>query len=1231
VLNKDKSKEQLIAELKSSRQRVAESEKSDKGESTDPTKLRRRAEERLKSERTATDRLKVNDTERLRHELQVHQIELEMQNQELRNALVQAEESRARYSDLYDFAPVGYLTLDENGLVLEANLTIARQLGVERSRLVGCPFSVYVVLADRNAFYSHLSNVLKDKTHQACGVRLTKGAGGDFHALLDTIFVEDAGGNGRFRTSATDITERKQAETALAESEQRFRSLFENAPVAYQCLDTEGRFIDVNQKLCDLLGYRPEELLGRNFGEFWPENIREKFPGLFETFKRNLHVSSELPLIAKDGRKISVIVEGLIQQDNEGNFLRTHCILTDITTRKQIEEALGDSELRLRTILQTANEGFWLIDNDAVIIDLNPRMCDILGRDKEDVLGKKIFDFADDENKDIFQQQIELRDQGKTGAYEIELFRSDGLRVFCQFNATPLFDGAGNKVGSFAMVTDITDHKRAERKTAQLASIVESSDDAIIGKNLDGMITSWNKGAEKIYGYAESEVIGKRISILLPPGHEDEVPQILGKIKAGEHIEHYETARRRKDGQDICMSLRISPVRNDEGRIVAASTIGRDITERKRAEEALGESEKRYKQLLESVTDYIFTVQVQDNRTLATVHGRGCAAVTGYTPEDYEADPYLWYRMVHEQDRQAVRDQAARILSGEEVLPLEHRIIHRDGSTCWVRNTTVKHYSEQGELIAYDGLIADITQRKLAEQSLQENKSKLELALQSAHMGVWHLDLIENKRCFDKQVCHLLGIDPAKFTGTAEEFYKAVHPDDREMLKAALARTIEHDAPYETEYRALWPDGSIHYIIVRGKLLRDKTGHPVRVNGLIWDVSERKLAQEEKEMLEAKLRQAQKLEAIGTLAGGIAHDFNNILSPIIGYAQMALDDFPHSNPMRFGQEQIMASGLRAKDLVRQILAFGRPGEGQQKEPAAVSSIVKEAIKLLRASLPSSIKIVYRIENCTAKVDPTQIHQVLMNLCTNAAHAMGNKGILEVRLTRINLSENDLAYQSIVGLKPGPHLRLSVSDTGSGMDKPILERIFDPFFTTKAVGKGTGLGLAVVHGIVKHHDGAITVQSEVGKGSTFSIYIPAVEYGAEMAGQTRPVPPTGTERILLVDDEQSLVQMGTTVLKRLGYKVTPDTNSLHTLEIFRSRPGEFDLIITDHTMPNLTGTDLIREIRRIRPDMPIILCTGFSEEVTRETAADLGVELIMKPFEITQFAELIRKVLDERTS
>ncbi len=773
--------------------------------------------------------------------------------------------------------------------------------------------------------------------------------------------------------------------------------------------------------------------------------------------------------------------------------------------------------------------------------------------------------------------------------------------------------------------------RKSEKKYREL---VENANCIIMRRDNVGNVTFFNEFAQNFFGYGEEQILGKNVVGTIVPQVESTTGRDLRLIieDIAVNPDRYaknENENMRSNGERIWIAWTNKPVCDENGRVREILCIGNDITERKQAEEALRESEKRFKHLLESVTDYIFTVQVQDNRPMGTVHGPGCVALTGYTSEDYQADPYLWYQMVYDQDRDAVRDQAARVLSGEQVSPLEHRIIHRDGSIRWVRNTPVPHYDEQRRLIAYDGLISNITERKRAEEALRENQFRLELALQSAHMGVWRIDLIEKKHHFDDQVCHLLGIEPAKFTGTVEEFYKAVHPHDREMLTAALARSIEQDALYEKEYRVVWPDGSVHYIFTRGKLFRDEMGRPVRMNGLIWDITERKRAEEEKAKLEAELRQAQKLEAIGTLAGGIAHDFNNMLQPIIGYTDMALLELSSSSPLRKSLEQVLKASLKAKELIRQILAISRSTEEQHRIPTDISSIIKEALKLLRSTLPTSIEMRQKIRKGVALADSTQIHQILMNLCTNAAHAMGDKGILEVRLSPVDLGESDLVHRSIFDLRPGQYLRLTVSDTGCGMDAETREHIFDPYFTTKEVGKGSGLGLAVVNGIVKRHEGAITVQSEPGKGTMFTIYVPRVDVKPEATMQVDDLLPVGSERILLVDDEPTVMEMATGILVHLGYKVTSQTDSVSTLEIFSLSPHEFDLVITDYTMPKLTGMDFAREVRRIRPDMPILLCTGFSEKITPDSVKELGVGLLMKPYGMRQISEAIRKILDAR--
>jgi signal transduction histidine kinase/CheY-like chemotaxis protein len=395
-------------------------------------------------------------------------------------------------------------------------------------------------------------------------------------------------------------------------------------------------------------------------------------------------------------------------------------------------------------------------------------------------------------------------------------------------------------------------------------------------------------------------------------------------------------------------------------------------------------------------------------------------------------------------------------------------------------------------------------------------------------------------------------------------------------------------------------------------------------------IEDRKRAEREKQKIVGRLRQAQKMESIGTLAGGIAHDFNNILSAIMGYSEMTLYNLSGDSKARSNLEQVLQASNRARDLVNQILAFSRQSE-QTRKPVQISPLVKETLKLMRASLPTTIKIMEQINENGALIeaDPTQIHQVLMNLCTNASDAMREKGgALKVDLDRLNLYEKEAALL-YPDLNPGIYEMVAVSDTGDGMDAATVERIFDPYFTTKEAGKGTGMGLAVAHGIVKSHGGVINVHSEPGKGTTFQVLLPSIDGVAKSEAEELKPLPRGEERILFVDDEATLVDLGKQMLEHLGYKVEGKTSSIEALETFRAHPDDFDLILTDKTMPNLTGFDLGKECKKIRPDIPIILCTGFSESTLLLKAGSMGIsEIIMKPLLMRDLAGAIRKVLDE---
>lgn len=381
---------------------------------------------------------------------------------------------------------------------------------------------------------------------------------------------------------------------------------------------------------------------------------------------------------------------------------------------------------------------------------------------------------------------------------------------------------------------------------------------------------------------------------------------------------------------------------------------------------------------------------------------------------------------------------------------------------------------------------------------------------------------------------------------------------------------------------------------------------------------------------ERQLQQVLKIQAIGTLAGGIAHDFNNILFPIVGYTELTMDEVPEDSLAHQNLKEILKAAHRAKELVQQILTFSRQS-GQERKPVKVQHIIMETLKLLRASIPASIEIIHKIDDDCRPVmgDATQIHQVIMNLCTNAYQAMQDKG---GRL-EIDLSEVDIGYEEPiekVGMQPGKHLQLLVKDEGCGMDAAVMNRIFEPYYTTKEQGKGTGLGLSVIHGIVKNHRGDITVTSTPGKGTIFRVLLPIIE-DADVVAKFEPSngATKGTERILLIDDEEQIVSMEQQMLENLGYHVTARTNSHEALEMFAEQPNNFDLVITDMTMPHMTGDQLAQKMLDIEPNIPVILCTGFNEIITEEKALAMGIQkFVMKPVVKNDLATAIRTVLDQ---
>lgn len=516
-------------------------------------------------------------------------------------------------------------------------------------------------------------------------------------------------------------------------------------------------------------------------------------------------------------------------------------------------------------------------------------------------------------------------------------------------------------------------------------------------------------------------------------------------------------------------------------------------------------------------------------------------------------------------------------------------------------------------------IVHDITDRIKAEKALSESEEKY-LSMMAAMKDLVHVCSADRRIEYMNPAM----IQRTGYDATGEPCHRVLHGKDH-ICPWCACEVVQQGKCHSCTI--ISPMDNRHYHVSSVPLHRSDGS--ISKMALYRDITEVRMMEKEKKLLESRLTHVQKMDSLGILAGGIAHDFNNILMPIMGYTEMAMGDLSGNDETRGYLEEVFNAAERAKELVQQILTFSRQVEFEKK-PLKVQLIVKETLKLIKASFPSTIEIRQNINgNCgSILADATQIHQVVMNLFTNAYHAMEESGgRLTVNLSEIYLDSDDQKLHP--DLKPGHHLLLSIGDTGHGMDREVMEQIFTPYFTTKEQNRGTGLGLSIIHGIVKSCGGDITVYSEKGKGTTLNVYFPRIETNGEVKLENRPERriPEGNGRILLVDDEVQIVEMEKEMMGHLGYQVTGETRSRAALELFRSSPDSFDLVITDMTMPDMTGVELSGKLLEIRPDIPIILCTGFNHLLTREKARDMGIRAtLMKPLTITELMDAVQKVL-----
>ncbi len=637
--------------------------------------------------------------------------------------------------------------------------------------------------------------------------------------------------------------------------------------------------------------------------------------------------------------------------------------------------------------------------------------------------------------------------------------------------------------------------------------------------------------------------------------------------------------------------------------------------DRRKQEKALRAREEKYQSLFNDALDLIHIMD--ENGRIIDANPIEIETL-GYTREEFIGKHVS--ELFHPDYREISKEGLERVFKGADVGIVDAALITKHGKKIEVEVNVIPQ-TEDGKIVRIRAIMRDISARKQAEEALKESEEKYRTMLESIEDGYYEVDLEGNLTFFNESMCRILGYTKEEMMGMNYRTY--LDKNNVKKIYEAYNNVFRKEKVYKSfDWQLIRKDGSKRFVEMSITLMRDSKGKSIGFRGISRDVTDKK-------HLELQLQHAQKMEAIGTFAGGIAHDFNNILGSIVLNSELALDDIPENNDAKYSLEQVLYNSRRAKELVKHILTFGRLEEVARK-PLKISIVVKESLKMLRAMIPTTIEIRKNIlsDVGTVMADPTQIQQLVTNLCANSLHAMKeNGGTLDVELKNVKIDKRS----SITDLIAGSYVKLTIKDTGYGIAPDNKTRIFDPFFTTKQPGEGSGLGLSVVHGIVKSNEGAIKVDSKQGKGTTFHVFFPMMDTVIIPLHESERALPTGNERILFVDDEEILVDSSRRMLARIGYTVVASNSGTEALELFQRDPGNFDLVITDTTMPNMTGIQLAEELLKICPDIPIIICTGHSNLISEEKLNAMGIrECVMKPFEMQEMAETIRRTLDNKS-
>jgi PAS domain S-box-containing protein len=1142
-------------------------------------------------------------------------------------------DSEERYRLISETANMGIFTTSLNGSFLQANPAVAKMFGydsVEEFLDVRVQ-DLYSNVVDRQRF---LNDLLENGSVKHYEILARKKDGTPLWVSLNAVIQKDrAGAPAGILGIVEDITSHKRAVKLLEQAEQRYRRLFEDAPLMSVITRNEQGapvIIGCNELFLRSLGYSREEVVGQSLARFYsPTSSADLLEGgAYARAMEGEYFIGERQLLKRDGTLIPTLLYTAPEASLSGEVIGTCAMFVDITEQKRAEEALLRSEEQLSNALIMAHLGHWEYDVRKDLFTFNDHFYRIFHTTAEQVGGYTMSSadyarrFVHPEDQALVASEIrkalETTDPDFRGQLEHRIVYADGGIGYITVRHFAVKDDLGRTVETYGVNQDITDRKLSEqalrKSQEQLRTIFETSPAGIFLVSPEGRIILANRRMGDLFSRRPEELIGTHYVDLIHPSQRSIGHEKMKSLMAGK-IDHVSLERRYVvgDGREFVGRLSGRSLLRPDGGLDGLVGIITDITDLKAAEESLRESMDLLQYIVMNDPNAI-AVYDMDLHYLAVSK----RYLLDYNVEEEDIIGKHHYEIFPEVP-QRWKDMHQRCLSGAVESEDDDYFERPDGTITYNRWECRPWYRSSGEvggIITYTEVTTD---RKLAEKALRESEEKYRRLFDNSPVGILSVDAEGRILEVNQMLLEILGSPSAQATKAINMFDlpNLVESGISEAFRSCMAtgeRLLKH-IPYMSKW------GKQSYLRIVLTPVTDEEGTIHGCQAIMEDITQQR-------ELEEQLRQAQKMEAIGTLAGGIAHDFNNLLQVTLGYSELLLQEKTEDDADYGDLQKIFHAARSGADLVRRLLAFGRKAE-PKPIPMNLNREIRHIEKLLHRTIPRMIDIRLDLAEDleTISADPAQIEQIIMNLAVNARDAMGEEGCLTLRSENVTLDDQYCRYN--VEAKPGDYVLLSVSDTGHGMDKETLQHIFEPFYTTKEVGRGTGLGLAMVYGIVRQHGGHIDCHSEEGKGTTFKLYFPAVPPPKESAEETKAaMPAVGTETVLLVDDEDLVREFGERILTRSGYTVITATNGEEALQMYTRQNDHIALVILDLLMPKMGGKDCLKRLLEIDSHAKVLIASGYAGDTSTKEILELGAKgFIAKPIKVRQMLEAVRNSLD----